>query len=356
MQAILDHRSGNGVRRRRHHHYLKGHLYCGECHERGVESRMLLSKATGRRGGEYWYFFCVRKQQHLCDSRYQQSDEVEAAVERYYATIHFPVEIAEVIRGRLNGLLTEESKSSALLEKHLKTELARLDKQEGNLIDLAAEGGLAVAKVKMRLADIQHERARITERLSAGVEQLATAAHLVDQALRLLDNPQQLYLTLSPEQRRYMNDAIFEKLYVHDGEISEAVLRQPFDDLIQVRDEIQNYSASGACPPGEVKKKRRPEVSRMGPLAALYFAGGSSKDRMVAVGISGTAPRRVAPVPEPRCRPRAGRSRRSRARTSRTLRARRCWERKGIGRRNAANTANGSELRRMCDKCAMRSR
>jgi hypothetical protein len=238
---------------------------------------MLMQWSKGRHGGRYLYFFCVRKQQHLCESRYGQADAVEEAIEQYYATIYFPVKIADRIRSKLNDLLAEETKGSTLLAKHLKSELARLDKQEENLIDLAAEGGMAVAKVKMRLADIQHERARIDERMNDGVERLAVAAHLVDQALRLLDNPQQLYLSLSPEQRRYMNDAIFEKLYVHDGEISDACLRPPFDDLIRARDEIQNYDVSAS----EGKKKGRPDVSQLGPLAALYFAGGSSKGPMV---------------------------------------------------------------------------
>jgi hypothetical protein len=162
-----------------------------------------------------------------------------------------------------------------------KTEKARLDKQEENLIDLAADGGQAVAKVKMRLADIQHERARISGRLNDGVEALAVAAHLVDQALRLLDNPENLYRSLSPEQRRYMNDSIFEKIYVHDGEVADAVFKPPFDSLIRARDEIQKYSDGGASGPTEGTKKRRPDASHVGPMAAVYFDGGSNKSLLV---------------------------------------------------------------------------
>jgi site-specific DNA recombinase len=82
VQAVLDGRGGRGERRRRHHHYLKGALWCGHCHDRGDESRMILQWANGR-GGRYLYFFCVRKQQHLCDSRYSDGDAVEAAVENW---------------------------------------------------------------------------------------------------------------------------------------------------------------------------------------------------------------------------------------------------------------------------------
>jgi site-specific DNA recombinase len=65
VQALLDERlPKKGSRQRRHHHYLKGHLWCGRCHDRGVESRLLVMKGKGR-GGEYWYVFCAARQDHV---------------------------------------------------------------------------------------------------------------------------------------------------------------------------------------------------------------------------------------------------------------------------------------------------
>jgi hypothetical protein len=61
---------------------------------------------------------------------------------------------------------------------------------------------------------------------------------------------------------------------VHDDEISDVCLRPPFDDLIRARDEIQKHDATRASEPNEGKKRGRPDVSRLGPLAALYFAAG----------------------------------------------------------------------------------
>jgi site-specific DNA recombinase len=70
VQAVLDERlPKQGSRQRRHSHYLKGHLWCGRCHDNGVESRLLLNKAKGH-GGEYWYFFCSARQDHDCDAPY----------------------------------------------------------------------------------------------------------------------------------------------------------------------------------------------------------------------------------------------------------------------------------------------
>jgi len=278
VQAILDQRGGNGQRKRRHNHYLKGHLWCGACHKQDIESRMIVNWATGR-GGRYLYFFCVRKQQHLCLSHYSYGEEVEGALERFYASIHFPADIADRLRQKLNEMMNEQEKSLHLLARQMKAELTRLDKQEEHLIDLAADGGMSLPKVRQKLAEVQRERGRLRERMAVGDDRLTAGAVLLDRALRLLDSAQNLYKTLSLEQRRYMNDAIFEKLYVEDDEIEGAVFRPPFDELLQARDEIQRAQADGT---NRVKENAR-RGPDLGPLAALYFDGGSNKGLMVEV-------------------------------------------------------------------------
>lgn len=50
VQRVLDSHSGSGVRRRVHHHYLKGLLWCERC-----RARFILQRAKGRLGGEYFY-------------------------------------------------------------------------------------------------------------------------------------------------------------------------------------------------------------------------------------------------------------------------------------------------------------
>ena len=37
---------------------------------------------------------------------------------------------------------------------------------------------------------------------------------------------------MSPEGQRKMNQAVFEKLYVYDGDVTEVVFNAPFGDLI----------------------------------------------------------------------------------------------------------------------------
>ena len=244
VQVILDARGGRGERRRRHHHYLKGAVWCGHCHDRGDESRMILQWANGH-GGRYLYFFCVRKQQRLCDSRYVDGDAIEAAVEKLYATIHFPEELADRLRKAMDDAMKDEEKATRLLNKQLRAEIDQLNIQEENLIELAGDGKLAVDKVRRRIAGVQFKRAQAAARLSEDNERLQVGVDLMEKALRLLVDPQKLYLKLSPDQRRQMNLAIFEKLYVRRDRVDEAILRPPFDELLEARDVAQAYQGRG---------------------------------------------------------------------------------------------------------------
>src|SRR5215207_10107405 len=109
VQAVLDERLPKaGERQRRHHHYLKGSLWCGRCHDKGVESRLVLTRAKGN-GGEYWYFFCVAREE-------------------------------------LETTLADEERSFRLVHENNTKRLAELDIKEENLLDLVEAGGAVATK------------------------------------------------------------------------------------------------------------------------------------------------------------------------------------------------------------------
>lgn len=87
VQAVLDARVTSGERRRVHHHYLKGTLYCGHCHQASNTGRMIIQHTVTRRRDEYTYFFCRNRQQGTCPAPYANVAVAEHAVERYYTTV-----------------------------------------------------------------------------------------------------------------------------------------------------------------------------------------------------------------------------------------------------------------------------
>jgi site-specific DNA recombinase len=273
VQTILDERGMRGTRQRRHYHYLKGILWCGQCHDEGVESRMIMQWANGH-GGRYLYFFCRRKQQHRCGARYIAAEAIESAVVDYYATIRFPGEQAARIRKLMHETLEEVERSHKLRHEQLTAELLRLDRQEENLLDLVADGEESSVKVKERLGVIKRRRSALTAQLDETGERLAFGAQLLEDALALLEDAQGMYERMGPEQRRLMNQALFEKLYI-DESVADALFNPPFDELLEVRD------AMVAVPTPAT-------VHRSGSLADIVLGQGSNKG--VMVGAEGLEP------------------------------------------------------------------
>ena len=112
--------------------------------------------------GTYRYFSCTGKPDKLCDEPYLRAGTVEDAVVTFLRqSVRLdPDEVAHV-RAILREVLESEQSSTAALHQHL----AKLDKQEGNSIDLAADGAMANKKIKARLLQIDREREAIRDRL-----------------------------------------------------------------------------------------------------------------------------------------------------------------------------------------------
>jgi site-specific DNA recombinase len=235
VQAVLDERLPKaGERQRRHHHYLKGSLWCGRCHDRGVEARLMLTKVKGH-GGEYWYFFCSARQHHACDAPYIRIEDAEAAVLRHYASLRLPDGFAARVREVLEETLADEERSVRLVHEHLTKRLAELDAKEENLLDLVEDGGTIAAKVRARLVAIGAERSRVKAELAAQGPLLEAGAALITAALDLLDNPQELYRQTSDPVRRQLNQVFFDKLYLDTDEVTDDRLAAPFDDFLYPR-------------------------------------------------------------------------------------------------------------------------
>ena len=233
---------------------------------------MIMQWATGR-GGRYRYFFCLRKQQHLCEGRYVQGDAVEDAVVEFYGTLRFPTDMADDLRQVMHETLDEEERTCKLVHQQLTAQLARLDTQEENLLDLVANGGESSSKIKQRLNVIQRERSQVAQQLEQTGERLAIGAALIEDALKLLHDPQGLYEQMAPEQRRLMNQAIYAKLYVYEDAGIDAVLNPPFDELLEAKQALTRAKSDGL----------RATNNQPGTLAGVLLAGGSNKRVMVEV-------------------------------------------------------------------------
>ncbi len=289
VQQILEARTAANERQRKHHHYLKGSLWCGPCHDEGRESRVIIQRANGN-GGTYWYFFCRGRQQHICSQPYWDMDEVEDAVLRHYATIRLQPGFVDRVRTILYESLADRAQATKLLEQQLRGQVAKLDLQEENLLDLAADGETAPAKIRQRLHRIGEQRQKLSKELTNIDTQLDAGVAVLEASLELLDDLEAFYHLTTDEGRRLLNQAVFEKFYVGPDGIDGDEIKPPFREIITAQRAGQAGMTFGVRPNGkEATEVASHESERMSVLlAAALLDDGSSKAAMV--GVEGIEP------------------------------------------------------------------
>lgn len=255
VQSILTARSARGQRQRKHHHYLKGALWCGPCHAAGQKSRMVLSNNTGR-GGTYHYFVCTHKVTGTCPTSYVSREAIEEAVAARYQTIHFPDQLRSALKLRIEQTMADEHTTARELRAQSEREVAKLEVQEENLLDLAADGTVAAAKIRSRLRSIEERRHKLQADQATANTKLIQGARAVEAMLELLSDPEELYRRASDQDRRLLNQAIFEKIYVDLDEVIEDEIAEPFRDLVELA------RSHGEQAPAEVQKARIPPGGR----------------------------------------------------------------------------------------------
>ena len=268
VQDLLDARGFAGERRRRNHHYLKGSLFCGRCWDQDPQTlrRLIIQRAVGRAGGEYFYFFCRGVQDHICDAPYSNQARVEDAVVEHYRTIRFTPEFIQVMTTAMDDTLADAEHAQRLLKRQLKAQLAKLEAKENNLLAMAEDGELPVAKLRVRIREITQQRGDIAAQLENVTDDLEQGARFLRICLRLLENPYELYAGASDEVRRKLNQAIFTKLFVYNDEVTGHEIVAPLAELLAAQEGLR---AAQAVEAGMSKKKgTKPLVAATGAAQA----------------------------------------------------------------------------------------
>ena len=310
VQLVADTRNTARERRRVHHHWLKGSLFCAPCrHDRGEQRRMIVQHTTNRHGNEYRYFFCNGRFDHVCELPYAPIEEVEELVEEHYATVRFTPEFIAAMRSQLAAMVDGRQTTTKLLQAQFTKQLRELDTKESNLIDLAADGSLldgTQGKIKVKLQEITKQRDRLTIRLHDVDEDLGTAAEIIETCLQLLQDPQALYRRCNDQQRRLLNQALFEGLYIgqeSNGDLHVSHrLREPFGTLHVAQSQ---YTASMGPPtPATLRAlllapTRQSAPPQQGKGAALELTGAAlaggpwkvpGSNKLLMVGDTGFEP------------------------------------------------------------------
>jgi site-specific DNA recombinase len=290
VQTVLAAHSISGERRRIHQHYLKGTPRCARCHTRDIDSRLIYTEATGSRGTTYTYFKCIRRGSRDCDLPHLATHLVEDAVTAFWTTQRLPHSFITRVRVDLRDVLNEADASRRLLDGQLTHELARINRQEENLIDLAANAtdNSDNSRIRTRLTELQTRRRDLQARLDDSSDHLQQGAAVLEAQLDLLQHPDDLYRRFNDNGKRQLNQAIFEALLIDldpdaDITITGPQYTEPVQELMTTAlspfrspqtpenpSRTTNSGPTGVLPPSRIEQDRGWNKTSLVEVLAAY--------------------------------------------------------------------------------------
>ncbi|MFL6072786.1 MAG: recombinase family protein [Mycobacteriales bacterium] len=228
VQRVMDSQAGAGIRRRQHHHYLKGLLWCQRC-----QRRFVLIPGRGN-GGEYFYFFCRGRQDHECDMPYLRVERIEQAVLEHYATVVFSEEFRAEVAAKLDEEMAADLANTAKARKALATRLVELERKEDEYFSLVGNPAWPREKLTAKMTEVQEERDRVAADLAKLEGEVQVARDIFLSALELLRRPQELYARLEPPERRLLTQLLFVRLKLDETGVVDEELNEPFEAIVPI--------------------------------------------------------------------------------------------------------------------------
>ncbi len=229
IQDVLSAHYLAGERHREHNHYLKGSVYCGNCH-----SRLIITNARNRHGKVYPYFVCSGRHQKRTDCTFRAIliETVERKVVSHYAT----QQLEPTVRVALEAGLTEEfqafDEEVDAERKLLDTRKQQLLAERSKLLQAHYADAIPLDLLKTEQTRIGAQLSYIAQRYEATDGEYALVLTNLRHTLDLASQLEGAYESSTPTVRRQFNQAIFSRLYIcDDGEV-RGDLQPPFDTLL----------------------------------------------------------------------------------------------------------------------------
>ena len=230
VQTVLRVKATTGEKTSRHHHYLKGTVFCGVCH-----SRLVFSRNRGN-GGSYDYFKCMGRQNGTnCTIGYVRADWLESQIETAWQQNVFPTELAVELRGavleRLQVMHQGASEQLGVQTKRLQD----LNGERSKLLTAHLAGAVPLDLLKAEQERIAREMSQAQVEIEAASMESAEVERTLNAALVLARDCQETYLDAKAVRRRELNQAFFERIEVVPEKGVELTLNSPFKELSDLR-------------------------------------------------------------------------------------------------------------------------
>ena len=216
VQSVLRSHDSAGERTQKHEHYLKGTLFCGQC-----GSRLLVAHAKSKSGMIYPYFVCAGRQtgRTSCDRSAIPIPTAERMVEDYYQRIALAPETQLAVRDAIAAEFDHRVASGKVELDQLVGHQSDIEDQQKRLLDAHLAGAVPLRLLQEKQTALELELEGLKDRIQAHMGDYAEAKAYLGDCLTLLGDCAAMYTVSDAENRRLLNLALFDRVYVDaDGE------------------------------------------------------------------------------------------------------------------------------------------
>ena len=225
----------NGERLRKHPHFLKSTVFCGECGE-----RLIVQHSTSGSGLVYPYFYCSGRQSKRtkCTQKAVLIYEVEQKLEEHYLQIQleqsFRMSVEKVIREEFQKTKNQNEGELQLFKR----EREKLERQREKLSEAHYANAIPVDLMGREQERISKAINQIDSQLRAQLTEFELVNQNLKLALDLTEDCGAAYRNAPESIKRMFNQAFFEKVLVVQKEETagdvwiETKFREPFNTLL----------------------------------------------------------------------------------------------------------------------------
>lgn len=216
-----------GERSRKHDHFLKSSLYCGEC-----GARLIITIVTNHQGVKYPYFMCSARQtkKNRCQFRSVRIEDVEEKMELLYRKIALTPAARQELETLASAQIAEIKKDTQSEYDQLTEQKRQIKRQQQQLLQAHYAGAIPIDILKNEQDRLAKELVAVESRLGIFISDLAGAEKLIADMFELAENCAKAYIQAPDHIKRTFNQVFFDKVYVvHDQKNGDTNLAPAFN-------------------------------------------------------------------------------------------------------------------------------
>ena len=219
----------NGERLRKHDHYLKSTVFCGKC-----GSRLMITNAKSKTGARYPYFICTARhsKRNDCTQRALLIDDIEKMIEDFYNKVSFSKSFRKIIEPWFATQISELEKETSEKVERLKQQQDKLEREQRKLIQAHYADAIPLQLLREEQERIGKSLKSITSQMKAYQADYNETADRLSDLFELIEDCGKTYQIASDYERRCFNQALFNKILVHENLSIEVGYTEPFSALL----------------------------------------------------------------------------------------------------------------------------